>query len=178
NITLESKYWKTSGARNDAPCDATMGEAKDCNITKAENAGSLKFSIPMEAKIGLRYHHARQEVEKPSWATKHPDRKFRDPMSEDLFDVELDFTWANNSAVDNIELRFKKGILVKGAGGGTVPENGDVPHMWKDVVGIRVGGDFVVLPNRLALRAGGFFETKGQDDAYLNLDFDVAQKGG
>jgi long-chain fatty acid transport protein len=28
------------------------------------------------------------------------------------------------------------------------------------------------------VRAGGVFETKGQDDKYLNLDFDLAQKGG
>jgi hypothetical protein len=43
---------------------------------------------------------------------------------------------------------------------------------------VRVGGDFVVLPNLLALRAGGFVETKGQDDKYLNLDFHVGEKVG
>jgi hypothetical protein len=59
-----------------------------------------------------------------------------------------------------------------------VPTNADIPHNWKDVVGVRVGGDFVVLPSLLALRAGGFFESKGQEDAYLNLDFDLGWKVG
>jgi long-chain fatty acid transport protein len=61
---------------------------------------------------------------------------------------------------------------------GGVPTNGGIPHHWKDVFGVRVGGDFVVLPNMLSLRAGGFYESKGVDDAYLNLDFDEAEKVG
>lgn len=177
NLDLESKYWKASGARNDAPC--VDPEPKGCNITKKQDAGTIKFAIPMEAKIGLRYHHARAPGgPQPSWITKNPERKIRDPLSEDLFDLELDFTWANNSVNENLELRFKKDILVNGAGGGKVPLNGDIPHKWKDVVGVRLGGDFVAIPNRLAVRAGGWFETQGVDASYLNLDFNLAAKGG
>lgn len=98
-------------------------------------------------------------------------------MSEDLFDVELDLTYANNSAMDNLELRFRSGIPVQGTPA-FVPTNGDIPHMWKDVVGFRLGGEVVPIASRLALRAGAFYETKGQDDEYLNLDFNVASKLG
>ena len=69
-------------------------------------------------------------------------------------------------------------LPVRGTTIGTVPPNADVPHRWRDVVGIRLGGDFVVLRNLLALRAGGFFEKKGQDDADLNLDFHLGHRVG
>jgi long-chain fatty acid transport protein len=36
----------------------------------------------------------------------------------------------------------------------------------------------LAIPNRLAIRGGGWFETAGQDDEYLTLDFNLAQKIG
>jgi long-chain fatty acid transport protein len=98
-------------------------------------------------------------------------------MTEDLFDVELDFTWAHNSVVDKLELKFPKGIAIAGTPG-TAPEDSSVDHHWKDVIGVRLGGDYVVLPGRLALRAGGFFESQGQDDEYLNIDFHLGHRIG
>src|SRR5262249_21879217 len=111
-------------------------------------------------------------------ASGPPPRRVRDMLKDDVFDIELDFTWANNSAVDVVEVRFQPDVPVAGTSNGFVPTNGDIPHEWKDVLGVRLGGDFVVLPGRLALRAGGFFETKGQEDQYLNLDFHMGTKGG
>jgi long-chain fatty acid transport protein len=102
----------------------------------------------------------------------------RDPLSEDLFDVELDFTWAHNSVLKNLELRFPPGVAIKGTPGGTAPQDSDVAHEWKDVVGVRLGGDYVIAPNLLAVRAGAFYETKGQDDEYLNIDFHLGSRVG
>jgi len=39
------------------------------------------------------------------------------------------------------------------------------------VLGLRLGGDWNALPNRLALRGGGYFETSGQNHRYQNLAF-------
>ncbi|MEO7327229.1 MAG: hypothetical protein ABI193_01535 [Minicystis sp.] len=175
SIHFDSNVWEKNGSKSDAP----LG-------TDANNVATLTFRLPMEAKLGVRYHQARVGVTGPAWSTK-PGRKVRDPMSQDLFDVELDFTWSNNSTVDNLNLSFPKAndfglsTVKVNLGSGTfanVPINADVAHHWKDVVGIRLGGDFVAIPNRLSLRAGGFFETKGQDDAYLNIDFHNSEKGG
>lgn len=182
DLTIESGYWKTSGARNDTYCQDLMpSQSKGCNITTAVGAGQLKFQIPMEAKVGLRYHMLRKDPsDKPAWASV-PGRRVRDPLSEDIFDVELDFTWANNSALQDLELTFQPGIVIKDGskgGVGQVPKNGNIPHNWKDVRGVRLGGDVVVIPNRLTLRTGGFFEFAGQDAAYLSLDFDNAWKSG
>lgn len=179
DLALESLYWKTSGARNTDACAAPLKAG--CNITDAPAAGTFKLPIPMEAKLGLRYHLPRaDQSNKPAWASK-PGRKVRDPLSEDWFDVEMDFTWANNSAVQDLELTFHPGIVIQDgtpAGVGQVPKNGNIPHMWKDVFGVRLGGDFVAVPNRLTLRTGGFYEMKGQDDKYLQLDFNLGWKAG
>jgi long-chain fatty acid transport protein len=175
HLTIESRYWLPSGRKNEDPC---AGEAAGCNITDDEDAGSFKLSIPMEAKLGLRYHLARGTQERPAWSERARSVRARDPMSEDIFDLELDLTWANNSAVDAIEVRFDEGIAVRGTDVGFVPQNADVPHEWRDVFGVRLGGDLNVLPNLLALRAGGFMETKGQDDATLNLDFHLGFRAG
>jgi long-chain fatty acid transport protein len=101
----------------------------------------------------------------------------RDAMSQDLFDVEVDVTWAHNSAVDVVELRMNPGIRINGTPG-FVPENGDIPHQWKEVIGVRLGGEVIPIPDLLAVRAGGFFESKGQDDAYLNIDFHQGWRAG
>lgn len=186
DLKLEALYWKANGARNTTPCKDAMGKsvAGTCNQTTADGAGTIKLNIPMEAKIGLRYHYLRKDqTNKPKWAQNpdKPNRRVRDPLSEDLFDIEVDFTWANNSAVQDLELGFKKGIKINDGsvgGVGEVPSNANIPHNWKDVFGVRLGGDFVVLPNRLSLRTGGFYEMKGQDDSHLALDFDLGWKAG
>ncbi len=187
DLDLTSQNWLQSGAANPKPC---TGNDPKCNITNAVNAGTLKFNIPMEAKLGVRYHHPLANADRPAptkWAKDKP--LIRDSLSQDRFDIAADFTWANNSAVDAIELRFgseacrndpkcsDSGIPVRGTPG-KVPVNGDVPHHWRDVLGVRIGGDVTVLPNRLALRAGGFFESKGVDDANLNIDFHMGYKVG
>jgi long-subunit fatty acid transport protein len=179
DLHLTSLYWDASGQRREAPC---AGQANpQCNLTDVKGAATLKFNLPMEAKLGLRYHHPRAGAVLASMAAAavagKPARRVRDPLHDDLFDVELDFTWTNNSAVDNIEVRFRRGIAVNGTPG-FVPENGDLPRKWRDVLGVRLGGDVTVIPRRLALRAGGFFETKGQLDEYLSIDFNAAQKAG
>lgn len=174
DLTIESRYWTPAGAMNEDPC---KGEPPGCNVTEERSAGDLTMQIPMEAKLGLRYHRPRAGAPRAARSSAAEPR-VRDPMVDDLFDVELDFTWANNSAVDAIEVRFREGVPVRGTVVGTVPPNADVPHRWRDVLGVRLGGDFVVLPSLLALRAGGFFEKKGQDDADLNLDFHLGYRVG
>ncbi|WP_437795764.1 OmpP1/FadL family transporter [Sorangium sp. So ce693] len=177
DLTIESRYWTPAGAKDEDPCKS---EAPKCNVTEEQNAGDLTMRIPMEAKLGLRYHRPRAGARSAASARRASaaEPRVRDPMADDVFDVELDFTWANNSAVDAIVVRFREGIPVRGTSVGTVPPNADVPHRWRDVLGVRLGGDYVVLPSLLALRAGGFFENKGQDDADLNLDFHLGYRIG
>jgi long-chain fatty acid transport protein len=182
SVSTESNYWENTGKKaagekcsdpNKQECTVTLGEKEG---DPGYKAGTLKLNIPMEAKLGVRFHWPRQSPgPRPKWA--QGGKTVRDAMSEDLFDVEADFTYANNSAVQNIEVRFKPGIPINGTPG-NLPENADIPHHWRDVFGVRVGGEYVVLPSLLSLRAGGFYESNGQDPRYLNIDFHLSEKIG
>jgi long-chain fatty acid transport protein len=172
-LELTSSYWLGGGTRNESPCPESDPR---CNITTDADAGELVFPIPMEAKLGLRFHLPLGEsTVQPHWVQR--EAFVRDPLTQDRFDIEVDLTWANNSAVQDIELTFDEGIAVKGTPG-FVPVNGNIPHDWRDVLGIRLGSDITAVPNLLALRLGGFFESKGARDELLNLDFHQGFKGG
>jgi len=141
------------------------------------NNGKITVPIPMEAKLGVRYHKPRSDVAY--------DEHRREPMVEDVFDVEADFTWANNSAFDSIQLRFPgdangNGVIPANPGipASTIPPNADVKHGFRDVFGVRMGGDYNVLPDKLAIRAGAFFETQAANSVYQNIDFDGADRFG
>jgi long-chain fatty acid transport protein len=143
------------------------GTGDPIDTCKGGEKGTVKYAIPMEAKLGFRYHQPRENI-------KQEHR--RDPMKTDVFDLELDVTWANNKASDILEIRFPgdqyNGIVpVAGIPGGTIPPNADVKHGFKDAFGFRFGGDWNVMPDQLALRAGTFFETKAQNPEFQNIDF-------
>ena len=127
----------------------------------------IKLSQPMEAKLAFRYHKPRTSV---------PQAHQRDPINTDVFDAEVDFTWANNSAIDALQIRFPgdaggNGIIPVNGTPGTLPPIADVPRDYKDVFGVRAGGDYNVIPGRFALRGGMFFESNGQNVKYQNIDF-------
>ncbi len=154
-----------------ANCNDPMAPANACGNG---NNGSLRVPIPMEAKLGVRYHHSLAGA----------DEHVRDPMAQDLFDAELDFTWANDSAFDSVQVRFPGDAFGGGllpanpATGSTIPANGDVRHHFHDVFGARLGGDFNAIADMLAFRAGAFFETRAADVTYQNIDFDGAERVG
>ena len=183
SVTTESNYFSDSGVKDEEVDKCSDANNEQCTTTLGSkegdpgyNAGHLKLNIPLEAKLGVRFHWPRQNPgPRPSWA--QGSKTVRDAMSEDLFDVEANFTYANNSAVQAIELRFKEGIKINGTPG-NLPANADIPHNWRDVFGVRLGGEYVLLPSRLALRAGGFYESSGQDPRYLNLDFHLSERIG
>lgn len=186
NVAAGNKSGVVDGDTSLSDCNLGPSSAGVCGSGK--NA-ALKLAVPMEARIGFRYHQPRAKVAPapaytpegseaaatPAVVLPKPE-KVRDPIADDLFDAELDFTWANNSAFDNLEIRFPAnaqggGLIPVNGTPGVIPPNADVPHNYKDVLGIRLGGDVNVLPNQLALRAGGYFESKGQADRFQNTDF-------
>ncbi|MBS2014965.1 MAG: outer membrane protein transport protein [Deltaproteobacteria bacterium] len=199
-------------------------QTKPCN---GGNNARLQITIPVEAKIGIRYHKPRVRAEygevagRPTRLTSadpepssppsspapgaegppatpapaepppvfsgEPARRLqhvRDPLSTDVFDVELDLTWAHNSQLDPIIIRFPgdpsgKGLLpVSGIQGADLPPNADIKRGYKDVVGVRLGGDYNILPDKLAVRAGGFFESSALDPQYQAIDFIASSRFG
>lgn len=155
-------------------CNNPMLQGNPCGNG---NNAKLTVPLPMEAKLGVRFHMPR------AGAPLVPH--VRDPIAQDLFDVEADFTWANDSDFNALQLRFPStaaglGTLPANPGipSAVLPPNADIDHGFKDVFGVRLGGDYNVLPDQLALRAGGFFESQAAVPQYQNIDFDGASRFG
>lgn len=123
---------------------------------------------PIDARLGFRFHPRRAGAK----TTKEWQR--RDSLATDLLDVEIDLTYAHNKTFDMLGLLFPPAQYVamgNQSRAGVIPADASVPHRWKDTVGARLGFDYNVLPNQLALRVGGFVQTSAVDDPYANIDF-------
>jgi hypothetical protein len=195
DVGTATSYYTAANARGD---DSRVGYGdtifSDCGTGRPQDAGKCgggdnakaKIALPMEAKVGIRFHQARGIDE--SRASLGPDQPVaksyrRDPMVHDLFDAEIDLTWSNNSAINAFEIRFPSdtsggGRLPVSGINAQIPPNADQPRQYKDVFGVRVGGDWNVLPDRLALRAGAYFESNGARDQFQHIDFAASQRFG
>jgi long-chain fatty acid transport protein len=130
--------------------------------------GKVNVPQPIDARLGFRFHPKRKDAP----TTGKWER--RDSLASELFDVEVDLTYSHNKSFETLGLEFPPNQLVAlGSSGnaGKIPTDASVPHHWKDTVGVRVGFDFNAIPNKLALRAGGFFQTSAVEPAYANIDF-------
>jgi long-chain fatty acid transport protein len=175
DVTVRANYFSNAEERitdTSVPDCGHVASGQPCGDGKL---ASVRVIVPAEAKIGVRFHVPRDR------ATY--DQRRRDPLAQDLFDIEVNFTYANNSAFDTTRVRFPgddrfEGIIPINGTPGYLPPNADTPNGFKDVFGVRVGGDYNVLPDRLALRAGAFFESNGQDPTYQNISFMGGQRIG
>lgn len=146
------------------------------SVSTTGDAVNVVAPWPMQARLGFRWHQPREGV----------DSKIRDPLANDEWDIELDLTWANNSHFKQLDATLPPGVFMEvrdptnpnASVGFNMPTNASIPHHWKDAFGIRLGGDYVVMPSKLALRAGAFFETEAQDPKYLHIDYIPSQMFG
>lgn len=162
---------------------AATADPKITTNKTPDGQASIKAPQPMEARVGIRYYKPREGV-----VLEQKGGLLKDPLRDEVFDVELDAEWSHDSQFDNLEIRFNgpPTPIYTSVGQNTagqsplanVPVNADVPHKWKDSYGVRLGGDYVVLPGQLALRAGGWFQTSSMRKEYLHVDFVPMQRIG
>jgi long-chain fatty acid transport protein len=191
DIGTATGYYGVANARGDSS-RVGYGDTmySDCGTGRAQDAGkcgsggnaTLKMAIPMEAKVGLRYHQPRT-MTVPLEGQPAPKTYRRDPLANDLFDAEIDLTWANDSAIDALELRFPgdatgAGRLPVSGVNSEVPPNADQRRDFSDVFGVRIGGDYNVVPDVLALRAGAYFESSAANAQFQHIDFAASQRIG
>ena len=151
--------------------DSSLANCGDASRTDTPCGGgnnvTVKLALPVEARIAFRIHDAR----KLSALTNF------DPLRDEPYDLELDLTYAQNSVIDTIQVRFPgdssgRGLVTPpGLAGGSIPPNADLAKHFKDVYGVRIGGDYVVIPSVLAVRGGLFAESNAQSPQYQNIDF-------
>lgn len=129
----------------------------------------FKYPIPPEARIGARFHQPRAH----SRFVFGDHGEVRDPIHDDLFDVEVDGSYSWNSQADTIEVRFRDkagaGTILTSPAGVPIPPNADRWTGYQDSVGVRVGGQWNAIQDKLGLRAGAWYESRSQDPAWLTI---------
>ncbi len=155
-----------------------------CSVTTrsedvvGKDSVKVKITVPMEARIGVRYH---VPAGPPSGLLAERLRadtySTRDPLRDDVFDLELNLTWSNNSAGSSIDVEFTEPFQPLGLPG-LVPKDASRPTGWKDSFGLRLGGQYNVQRGRLGLRAGTWVETPATSDEYLTVTGVTGLRGG
>jgi long-subunit fatty acid transport protein len=138
----------------------------------------LEIPIAMEARLGIRWHLPQpaatgllaERIGQPRHAT-------RDPLRDEVCDIEIDLTWANNSAADVSEVRLPRALSVAGSEG-VVPANQDVDRTYDDSFGARLGGQYALIRNEFAVRAGTWIETPAASSEDLDVTAVPSFRGG
>ena len=90
----------------------------------------------------------------------------------ELFDLELDVEYETWSRVKAFTVDTN-GLVANAQQ--CRPRRDDrtiiVPKQWHNVVSVKLGGDFELVPERWTLRAGVYYETAVASPAYANVDF-------
>jgi len=150
--------------------EATPNNFPDPKVGNPNALTSFKFPIPPEVRVGFRFHQPRTK----SVMVFGNSGEARDPLHDDSFDVELDGSYTMNSKADTIEVRIHSangaGDLTTQPTGVPLPPNADRPTGYKDSYGLRLGGQWNAIPDKFAIRAGGWLETQAVDPAYLMIN--------
>jgi long-chain fatty acid transport protein len=111
---------------------------------------SLLLPLAQSARVGVRYRHLENERE--------------------VFDVELDLAYEFWSGVERFVVDgdgLQANLLAQRLDVGLI----EVEKHWRDTLSVHLGGDYALVPERLTLRGGVFYETAVADRRYANIDF-------
>ena len=132
------------------PLDTTMGQVALAREGVPANDVNVILPLPFMARVGARYRHL--------------------TVAREVFDVELDVEYETWSRVNEFALETHNLIGTFQGADVNLGRIGIAKH-WQDTVAVKLGGDVTVIPDRLALRAGGFYESAVAPNAYANVDF-------
>jgi long-chain fatty acid transport protein len=162
--------------------DASM--CKNSTSTPNEFTSALRkfdFPYPPEVRIGLRYHQLRSMKDEKHEMGVTDQMPKRDPLHEDVFDVELDGSYAMNTAANTIQVRFADlngapAIPLKPLG--FLPPNADKWNGYQNSFGVRFGGQINAVPDKFGIRLGTWIETQAQDPKWLSIATVPSLRGG
>jgi len=133
-----------------APTNPGTAPVKLTRNGQPANDVGLSLALPMSARLGARYIHHQ--------------------CKRELFDIELDGVLETWKRVSTFHLDARN--LTAESAGETVPfADIDVQKQWQNTIGVHLGGDFNVLPDRLTARGGMYYETPVAKPPYANIDF-------
>ncbi len=91
------------------------------------------------------------------------------PHRRELFDVELDFVYENNSSMDQFVVQVEEPLQM--STGDVILPTVEIPHRWRDTYAVRLGGSVHLLDGDLSLSAGAFWESETVPVEYTRLDY-------
>jgi long-chain fatty acid transport protein len=177
DLTVQTQYYARPGLGSVAPLcgvdDSTCSTAIQ-NTFRGSDFERFRFAYPPpELRAGLRYHAPR------SHAVSRRGR--RDPLVDDVFDVELDGSYTMNHVADEVTVRFRESSPGTGPSVrpvGNLPPIADRPTGFIDSFGARLGGQWNALPGRLGILAGGWVESRSQKPELLDVSQPGPLRGG
>jgi long-subunit fatty acid transport protein len=122
------------------------------------NDVTLTIPLPLMGRTGIRYRHLK-------------------PDNRELFDVELDLVYETWSRVDHFTVATH-GLNAKYQGQNSALFDIFVEKRWHDTIGVHLGGDYALVPNRLTLSGGVFHQTSLAKPSYANVDFVTGRQLG
>ncbi len=144
-----------SGTANNTALPYT--NAPTGNIASSFTIDSMKVNLPWTLRVGARYNMPR--AGRP---TQNDGTGTYDPMTDDVFDIEADFTYEATSNLADTALVNTGSIRIDSSGTAVpAPASISIRSALSDVMGFRLGGDFNIIPGTLAVRVGGSYETGG-----------------
>lgn len=165
DLKATSLYWD-SGGNGLNPSGGVTRDSSDLE----DDLITFRQPNPMTFRVGAAYRMPRDGA--PGY---YASDARRDPIAEDIFDVEIDLEYTLNSAYDRIEIRTPESPEItlftdeSGQEAGRIPEEADIPLNLQNTWGVRVGGDYVVVPDTFAARLGFWYQSAAADDnqAYI-----------
>jgi long-subunit fatty acid transport protein len=133
---------------------------------------SVQSNLPWVFSAGFRYANPLPGV--PADARGVARRG--DPLGTERFDVELDFGYQLNARTSHVRATVDGGEVIARSVSGppdilkVTNASFDQDRHLADSVTVRVGSTYNVIPKRLGVSAGTFYESRGVDPAYANID--------
>ncbi|MET0343955.1 MAG: outer membrane protein transport protein [Polyangiales bacterium] len=138
----------------------------------------IKVPFPtLEATLGLRY--AERRVGRT---------RVLDPLKDERWDVALELGWTQTSHVKEFgvqmvqpgetmppQISFSSGADARAVG---TPPTANIPRYWKDTWSVRLGGDYNLIAEKLAVRLGLSYAGTAVPGQYMNIDLLPVRKIG
>jgi hypothetical protein len=149
----------------------------------------LQVSFPWTLTLGARYAGLlrKRRTEEEKWHSYH------DPMAREKWDVELDMSYSFNARAGKNSVFFGDDVFLEWD---ALDENGDplevdplevkresleqfdIDRHLVDSFAVRLGGSYAFFPRIAAINGGLFYESRGVDPDYANIDTFAFQRIG
>jgi long-subunit fatty acid transport protein len=132
------------------PLGSSIGKVSLTRNSDEANDVTVTLPLPMLFRGGVRYRYL--------------------SGNREVFDLELNVEYETWSRVNQFTIETN-GLRATSTSETIDLKTITVDKHWRDTVSVRLGGDYAVLPSRLTLRAGAYYESAVADAAYSNVDF-------